>query len=110
MSKVAHDSGMTARSPLHSAEPDSGRAFVGNVALMRLMAGGLQLSMVELTGATKQEERLELWNQPHMRFFFATPQTFKNDVCQGEAPSGGISLPVLGWVAGSLKMSSGNDS
>eukprot|EP00884_Botryococcus_braunii_P021370 jgi/Botrbrau1/7917/Bobra.9_2s0085.1 len=48
--------------------------------------GASKKAMVELTGATKQEERLALWSLPHMRFYFATPQTFKNDVCQGVCP------------------------
>ena len=33
----------------------------------------------------KTEERQRLWQQEHMRIFFATPQTFWNDVKKGAA-------------------------
>ena len=36
-----------------------------------------------MTGNTKAEERAQLWSQTHKRIFFATPQTFRNDVVRG---------------------------
>lgn len=30
-----------------------------------------------------RENRIVQWDSPHKRIIFATPQTFKNDVCTG---------------------------
>jgi ERCC4-related helicase len=38
----------------------------------------------ELTGSVSAEKRADLWAVPHKRFFFMTPQTFKNDLVKGE--------------------------
>lgn len=40
-----------------------------------------------VTGTVKAEERQRLWQQSHMRIFFATPQTFWNDVKKGGSHS-----------------------
>ncbi len=47
----------------------------------------LQSAIVEMTGNTKVEERAAFWCQPHKRIFFATPQTFRNDIVRGEHQS-----------------------
>ena len=44
----------------------------------------LQSAIVEMTGNTKAEDRAQLWSQSHKRIFFATPQTFRNDIVKGE--------------------------
>lgn len=41
----------------------------------------------ELTGSVSAEKRGELWALPHKRFFFMTPQTFKNDLVKGQTPN-----------------------
>jgi len=33
------------------------------------------------------EERKKAWDSVHKRIIFATPQTFKNDVCKGKFPA-----------------------
>lgn len=43
----------------------------------------LQEHIEELTGSVSAEKRAELWSLPHKRFFFMTPQTFKNDLFRG---------------------------
>ena len=45
-----------------------------------------QGAIEELTGSVKAEHRSLVWNLPHKTVFFATPQTFKNDVCKGAMP------------------------
>lgn len=44
----------------------------------------MQNALHEMTGGISSESRAEIWDMPHKRIFFCTPQTFKNDVCRGE--------------------------
>lgn len=39
-------------------------------------------------GYVKNEERQRLWGAEHMRIYFATPQTFWNDVKKGGCAGG----------------------
>lgn len=43
----------------------------------------VQANSVVLDGGVNRENRVVQWNSPHKRLIFATPQTFKNDVCTG---------------------------
>jgi hypothetical protein len=56
----------------------------------------LQEHIEELTGSVSAEKRAELWALPHKRFYFMTPQTFKNDLMKGDIH---VSAPVAATVA-----------
>jgi ERCC4-related helicase len=43
----------------------------------------LQGNSIVLDGGVNRENRVIQWESPHRRIIFATPQTFKNDVCTG---------------------------
>lgn len=43
----------------------------------------MQGNSIVLDGGVNRENRVIQWESPHKRIIFATPQTFKNDVCTG---------------------------
>lgn len=43
----------------------------------------VQANSIVLDGGVNRENRVVQWESPHKRIIFATPQTFKNDVCTG---------------------------
>jgi hypothetical protein len=57
----------------------------------------LQEHIEELTGSVSAEKRAELWALPHKRFYFMTPQTFKNDLMKGRIPAPVAVLAAHGW-------------
>lgn len=67
---------------------------------INLVSGSLQEHIEELTGSVSAEKRAELWALPHKRFYFMTPQTFKNDLMKGHspAPAAALAAHVRGGV------------
>lgn len=51
--------------------------------LCAVAAAARVLAAVAAAGNVKAEDRRSIWEQEHMRIFFATPQTFWNDVKKG---------------------------
>lgn len=51
--------------------------------LCAVAAAARVLAAVVAAGNVKAEDRRSIWEQEHMRIFFATPQTFWNDVKKG---------------------------
>lgn len=66
-----------------SANAASTAQCFGPLRFMKLACKALQEHIEELTGSVSAEKRAELWALPHKRFYFMTPQTFKNDLMKG---------------------------
>ncbi|BDA46215.1 probable ATP-dependent DNA helicase MPH1 at N-terminal half [Coccomyxa sp. Obi] len=62
--------------PLVHQQMDACQAFMGSS----------KANSIVLDGGVNRENRIVQWESPHKRIIFATPQTFKNDVCTGVCP------------------------
>ncbi len=71
---------------------------LGPLQSMNAACKALQEHIEELTGSVSAEKRAELWALPHKRFYFMTPQTFKNDLMKGHipAPEAALAPHILG--------------
>ncbi|EIE24101.1 P-loop containing nucleoside triphosphate hydrolase protein, partial [Coccomyxa subellipsoidea C-169] len=57
--------------------------------------GSSKGNSIVLDGGVNRENRIVQWDSPHKRIIFATPQTFKNDVCTGVCPLEKITCVVV---------------